>query len=402
VAEVAEQLGLPLLPCARQVADVALEVDPRTDRLAYREVVLLTPRQSTKTTLCLAIMVHRALGFGGRQRIVYSAQTRVHAGAKLEDDFLPVLDASPLGGLYRKRMRTGHEGLVWRTGSIQGLIAPNESAGHGTTLDLAVPDECWAHRDATVEQGVRPTMVTRPEPQLWLPSTAGTAASMYLRGKVYAVRNRCKRRRTGRTAYFEWSAAEGSGPADPATWWGCMSALGHTVREATIRGELESMELAEFCRAYLNLWPDEIPLDEWAVIPEPDWRALAEPGSAIVGQVAMAVDVTPDGRFSSIGVAGRRRDGRMHVEVIEHRPGVGWVAARAREVAEKHRPCCLIVDAGGPAGSLIPDLEAKGLRVTSPTMREVGQWTGALIEGGEAERPCPSPDEKASHHARPA
>jgi hypothetical protein len=43
VAAAAEQLGTPFMPWQRQVADVAMEVDPATGRLAYREVNLTTP-----------------------------------------------------------------------------------------------------------------------------------------------------------------------------------------------------------------------------------------------------------------------------------------------------------------------------------------------------------------------
>jgi len=52
-----------------------------------------------------------------------------------------------------------------------------------------------------------------------------------------------------------------------------MPALGHTVTEARIRHEFERLELADFCRAYLNWWPSEIPAD-WLVITEADWRIL--------------------------------------------------------------------------------------------------------------------------------
>jgi phage terminase large subunit-like protein len=51
VATIAEQLGTPFMPWQRLVADVAMEVDPATGLLAYREVDLTTPRQSGKTTL---------------------------------------------------------------------------------------------------------------------------------------------------------------------------------------------------------------------------------------------------------------------------------------------------------------------------------------------------------------
>src|SRR5215217_7263151 len=86
VAEVADLLGTPLMPWQRHVADVALELDPETGLLAYREVILTVPRQSGKTTLLLAVMTHRALGFGQRQRVLYTAQTRNDARKKWEDE----------------------------------------------------------------------------------------------------------------------------------------------------------------------------------------------------------------------------------------------------------------------------------------------------------------------------
>ncbi len=78
VADVAEALGTPLMAWQRQVADTALEVDPATGRLAYREVGLTVPRQQGKTTLELAVMVHRCRTWA-RSRVLYAAQTRLHA-----------------------------------------------------------------------------------------------------------------------------------------------------------------------------------------------------------------------------------------------------------------------------------------------------------------------------------
>jgi len=381
VGRVAARLGTPLMPHQQHVVDVALEVDPLTERLVYREVVLLGPRQGTgKTALSLAVMTHRGLAKwpNGPSRTVYTAQTRAKARQKWEDTFVAAVEASPLAKLARVRRRTGAESIVWRpTRSILGIDAPTEDAGHGDTTDLAVLDEAWSHHDSTVEQGISPTMLTRQSAQLWVPSAAGTVRSEYLRAKVDAGREHAAGRSV---AYFEWSAPEDADPGDPATWWACMPGLGHTVTEDAVRGEFERLDLVDFRRAYLAQWPDEMPLDEWAVIGRDDWRGLADPGSTIVGPVAMAIDVTPERSLGSIAVAGRRTDGRMHVELADHREGVGWIPDRALEVGERWRPCVLIVDAGGPAGSLIPKLQAKGLPVTSPTVREIGQWTGALID----------------------
>jgi hypothetical protein len=93
VAVIAEQLGTPFMPWQRQVADVAMEVDPATGLLAYREVVLTTPRQSGKTTLELGVLVHRCRTWA-RSRVLYSAQDRIHARSKWEDDHVAALNAS--------------------------------------------------------------------------------------------------------------------------------------------------------------------------------------------------------------------------------------------------------------------------------------------------------------------
>ncbi len=78
---------------------------------------------------------------------------------------------------------------------------------------------------------------------------------------------------TDGAAYLEWCALADQDPTDPATWQGCMPALGITISEETVRKDLASgMPLAEFKRSHLNLWPDES-AEGWAVIPKDVWEA---------------------------------------------------------------------------------------------------------------------------------
>jgi phage terminase large subunit-like protein len=384
-AEVAALLGTPLMPWQRQVADTALEVDPDTGRLAYRQVVLTVPRQSGKTTLMLAVMVHRALGFGQRQRIVYTAQNRLKARQKWEDEHVLTLQQSPLRSMFTVRRQIGQEAVRWRNGSIHALDAPTEEAVHGDVLDLGAVDEAFAHEDDRVEQGMKPAMVTRPQPQLWVFSTAGTAKSVYLREKVEAGRLHTEAGIDAGVAYFEWSAPADADPADPAVWWGCMPALGWTVREDAVAADFRSMKLPEFRRAYLNQWPDEAP-DEWLVIGEAAWRALADPGSQPAGPVALAADVMPGREYGAVAAAGRRADGNLHVEITgrdnryDHRPGTAWMVDRLVELAAAHRPCAVVIDGAGEAGSLIAPLEAAGVEVVKPTLREATQAAGQFVE----------------------
>ena len=126
-AIVAAKLGTPFMPWQQHVADVALEVDPATGRLAYRRIALVVPRQSGKTTLMLALTLTRALAWpGGRQRIAYTAQTGSDARDKWQDDWLPIIEASPYqrqlkGG--KPRLTNGHEALIFLNGSMQTLGA---------------------------------------------------------------------------------------------------------------------------------------------------------------------------------------------------------------------------------------------------------------------------------------
>jgi hypothetical protein len=394
VAAVAKALGTPLMPWQRQVVDVAMEVDPATGLLAYSEVVVTTPRQSGKTTLELAVLVHRCRTWPG-SRVLYSAQDRIHARKKWEDEHVAALLRSPYAGEFTPRYQRGDEAIRWANGSIHGITAPGEKAGHSDVLDVAVVDEAWAHEDARLEQGLSPTMVTRAQPQLWVVSTAGTYRSAYLRGKVERGRARVAHRGNSSVAYFEWSALPGSDPADPATWWSCMPALGRTVTEVRIAAEFERLELADFCRAYLNWEPSAIPAD-WLVIGEVQWRALADPRSEVVDPVAFAADVTPERSHAAIAVAGLRGDGLGHGEVLDHRPGTGWVVPRLLELQERWTPCAVVVDDTGPAGSLIAPLEAAGVEVVKPSARGMAHAAGnlfdAVTEATMRYRPLPALD----------
>jgi phage terminase large subunit-like protein len=370
------------MPWQADVLDTALEIDPDTGDLYYREVVLTVPRQSGKTTLELAVMVHRAVGFRRPQNIVYTAQDRNHALLKWADEHVPTLERSPLGKLFTVRKRTGAEAVMWANGSRHSITAPTENAGHSQTLDLAMVDEAWARTDDKLEQGLSPTMITRKSAQIWVVSTAGTAASTWLRSKVDAGRLAPHGRRT---AYFEWSADPESDPANPATWWTCMPALGYTITEDTIQAEYDRLDRDAFMRSYLNVWGDEMPAAEWFVITEDEWQACEDQRSEPVGRVALALDVTPDRQWASIAAAGRRADGLTHLELIEHRSGTGWILERLTALIAKWSPYCLVVDAGSAAGSLVPELEAAGVTITRPTVRDVAGAAGALFDATRPE-----------------
>lgn len=401
VAKVMERLGYTPMPWQRYVWDVALELDPVTGLFCYRNVGLSVPRQQGKTQSLLAVKVHRASAWK-RQRIVYAAQTRSMARERWEDEFWATIEASRLARRFVIRKANGHEAIInRRTRSRIGITSNTEKAGHGPPLDLGEIDEAFAHEDDRLEQAFSPAMLTRPMAQLWWASAGGTERSVFLNKKRTAGRALIEELwRTGvhtRTAYFEWFAPDDMPRDDPATWWATLPALGYTVTEETIRGELESMDPAEFDRAYLNRTRKaEPPVDP--NVPKGRWPGLARKDTKPGRELAFSVDVSKDRSSSSIGLASQRADGRVHLEVVDRRPGTDWVVPALVRLVKLWDPLVVAVpSSGAPAGSLIDDLVTAGITVpedkdaphrgclvvmrTNDSVEACGQMADALNQG---------------------
>jgi phage terminase large subunit-like protein len=368
------------MPWQRLVADIAYEIDDETGRLAYREVRLTVPRQSGKTTLMLAAMTHRCIAMGDRQRIFYTAQTGKDARLKWEDEHVPVLERSALAPLIQVRRTNGSEAIRWNNGSIWSLLATTESAGHGAQADLGVLDEAFSYVDDRLEQAMKPAMVTRPQPQLWIVSTAGTEDSLYLNEKIDDGRMRAAAGATSSVAFFEWSAPEEADIASPDTWRACMPALGLTVPIEAIRSDFESMREPEFRRAYLNQRQDRAASAPWQIISEADWSACADKNSAIADTPTIALDVTPSRSMASLCAAGVRDDGVAHIEVIGNRPGTSWVLDwfAADDRVRKYRS--IVIDPVSGANSLVSDLRNLGLQIVEVGTRQMVAGCGKFYD----------------------
>jgi hypothetical protein len=356
----------PFMPWQRLVADVAGEIEPSTGLPAYREVRVTVPRQSGKTSLILVVEVDRCIAWGPGQRVLYAAQDRNNSRSKWEEQG-ELMAHTPLAKAMRMRRQTGLERMVFpATGSTVGITASGESSGHGQTLDLGVIDEAFAQRDERLVQAFRPAMLTRPSAQLWIVSTMGTEESIFLHDRIDDGRARVEADERSGVAFFEWSAADDDDPDDPATWWGCMPALGHTITEEVIRADHDSLPPDEFARAYLNRRTTA----GYPVIDLGAWQRAVDPTSQLAGIPCFAIDVTPDRSHGTIAVAAWRPDRRVLVEVVEHRPGTEWMAERVAELERRWHPWPVIVDPGSPAASLLVDLAALGVRTETLSARD--------------------------------
>lgn len=268
------RLGAGLMPWQHEANAVATEMDDE-GRLVFREVIIEVMRQQGKSVDLLSMMIARGLRRPGTQ-IAYTAQTRLDARHRLLDSWWPRIQRSRLAPFVAVRKGSGSEALLFRNGSMLGLVSGTETSGHGESLDLGVIDEAWAQEDDHIEQAMRPAMMTR-DAQLWVVSAAGTEKSAYFRAKVEAGRARAEMGVTDTSCYIGYSFADDEDPADPETWRRRMPALGVTVSEETVQADLEIMKLPEFRRAYGCQWP-EVAKPGWGVIDQDTWGAASAPG----------------------------------------------------------------------------------------------------------------------------
>jgi hypothetical protein len=372
------------MPWQEMVSGVAGEVDA-DGRFSYGLIDLVVPRQAGKTDLALATLIQR----GQLRRMArgwYTAATRQDAADKFAEDWVPLIDESPIRRLVTLRKANGSERLtVNKTRSTIGLFPPTRKGLHGKQADTVFVDECWAFdvaQGSDIEQGAGPAQITRPYSQLWRISAAGDDRSSYLDAIMESGRELVESGRPSDRAYFEWSAPvdpdDNYDPYDRDLWWAAHPALGFTIQEKDLARKAElTKDPAEFARSYLCI-PARGSVSR--VISIDAWQAVVVASEPKPRPASIAVEISPSRTSGSIGLAGRRDDGRCQVEVVDCRPGTAWLVPRLVELHQRYG-CKLVLDPSGPAGALRNDLTRAKLEFEEMAGREVGQACGSFYDG---------------------
>ena len=150
------------------------------------------------------------------------------------------------------------------------------------------------------------------------------------------------------------------------------------ISEDFIDAERELMRdiPGEFLREVMGVAEEPAGADAVLV---PNWDELVDRDSVIVSHHQIALDVSPDRRFSSFGGAGRRADGRLHVEAWQTRPGTSWVLEVAAASWEKLR-IPVRIQTGSPASSFIAPLREIGVDVVEMSPAEHAQALGQFLD----------------------
>lgn len=363
--ELAASAGLFLDPWQQFALHAALGERQSDGKWAAFEVGLIVARQNGKGSILEARELAGLFLFDERL-ILHSA----HEFKTAQEAFRRVLSLVENTDDLRKRVarvRTSHgeEGIELQNGARLRFVARSTGSGRGFTGDCIILDEAYRLPPEALG-ALLPTLSARPNPQLWYTSSAGHTDSEVLR----AVRDRGVKGDDPNLCYLEWSAEPDMAPDDPEAWAQANPALGIRITDEHIAREFAAMPEREFLRERLGVWDDAEGID--SALSTSAWMACVDPSSQPGDPVAFALDVSPDGS-ASIAVAGARTDDLLHVEVVEHRPGTTWVVSRLSDLIARWNPAAVLVDAGGPAGALLPDLERAAVQVTAVAGREVAQ-----------------------------
>ncbi len=126
--------------------------------------------------------------------------------------------------------------------------------------------------------------------------------------------------------------------------------------------------------------------EEW-VIPRSKVEAAIDNDSQPIGPVVFSVEIAWDRQSASICAAGRRADGRKHVELVAQAPGTMWAVEWLASRCAKWPNLGVVIDPGSETKSLIPALKDRNVTLHSLKTADLGAAWGLFFDGFMVDEP---------------
>jgi hypothetical protein len=252
--------------------------------------------------------------------------------------------SSPLRTQVKVKRSQGSERMEFPNDSAIRVFAPTADSLHGYTPPTVALDEAFAHDDETGDAlmgAIGPAQITLPHRQLWIVSTRGTAASVFLERWLQAGLSGA-----AGVALFDWGAREDQDPFDPDDLLAFHPALGLpvgngiTVESIVAEGERARAAgpgaIAEFIRAYGNRTTQSavhtISPEDWRQLTASDVRPQLPPAGA---PMVLTYDISHDRTASTIGATWTDGGGHLQHKVVKWAGGTSWVADQLADYCER-------------------------------------------------------------------
>jgi hypothetical protein len=371
-AELAASAGLVLDPWQADVLDDFLSERP-DGKWAALECGLIVPRQNGKSRALEAFALHALFLDPDARLTLWSAHQFKTAREAFRNLQAMVTNYDHLRKLVRSvRASHGEEGIELKDGSRLNFVARSRTSGRGFSGDKLILDEAQEIDPEDIASSL-PMLSARPNPQIVYAGTVSEKAAHLRRVRDRGAANDGE----SRLAVTEFGADADCDLDDPVSWASANPAFGSRLDPEFVAMERKAMPESSFREERLGIWPSLLAIEQ--VISTSAWLDLIDVHSSIPGTATFALDVSPDRSMSCVSAAGRRDDGRVHVETVEHRGGTGWVVEACAELCAANGGS-LIIDPGSAAGSFIPLFESAGLDVRLMRTRDVAQAFGLFVD----------------------
>jgi hypothetical protein len=406
-------LGWHLLRWQRWLYYRALEKRPDGTGFRFRFLVILVARQNGKTKWGMGLGLWRMFmdkygtpdpNWPAAKLSVVAAQNLDYAETTLKEIVDEVRDQPLLAPeLVNHRVTNGKHRMILSYRRYWRAATANKKGGRSLSVDFAWLDELRTHTTPDAWNAVAPTTTVRPCSQVLATSNAGDMTSVKLRElREAAVRNiTVGNTLNTKTGFFEWSVPEDVDPRDDQYWYLANPALGELNEFCLedLHGHFENMEaedLPGFQTEYLCQWVDAL---KPGIIPAAAWRDGIDHDSkrAPLSAAYICIELNYHRNRIHIGVAARREDGKIHIEVLPTpTKGTDWLVPWLKARPNKFAGVC-IQKINAPASGLIEDLNEalKGVKMTitewgapvAVLAASAGEFYDGILDGTIRHRP---------------
>jgi phage terminase large subunit-like protein len=308
VDELAEKIGMPLIPWQRWVLGDLLSVDDDQNWMK-KSALILVARQNGKTHLARMLILSHLYLWGSKNVLGMSSNRNMAL-----DTFRQVAYTIEDNDFLRKQIRqirlaNGQESITLKNGARYEIAAATRDAPRGKTADFLYLDEL---REWTPEAFTAALPVTRARPNAMtlMTSNAGDGFSEVLND----LKERCMSYPPANLGYYEWSAPQHCKIHDRKAWTWANPALGHLITEQTLEESVNTNSIEATRTEMLCQWVDSA-VSPWVY---GSIEACSDSTLEIpVGpQTVMAFDIAPTRRSGAL-VMGQMKDGKIAVGLAQ-------------------------------------------------------------------------------------
>jgi phage terminase large subunit-like protein len=358
VADLAEKIGLPLIPWQRFVLDDLLCVDDQ-DNWRKKTALILVARQNGKTHLARMLILSHLFLWGSKNVLGMSSNRNMALDTFRQVSYT-IEDNQFLKDQVRQiRLANGQESITLLNGARYEIAAATRDAPRGKTADFLYIDELreWTEEAFTA---ALPVTRARPNSMTLMTSNAGDGFSTVLND----LKERCLSYPPDSLGYYEWSAPQHCKIHDRKAWALANPALGHLITEETLEESVNTNSVEATRTEMLCQWIDSA-VSPWVY---GSIEACSDSTLEIpVGPMTiMAFDIAPTRRSGAL-VMGQLKDGKIAVglaQLWQSEVAVDEVkmASDINEWAKKYHPHKILFDKYATQ-TLATKLEQSGWRI---------------------------------------